>query len=447
MSIRRRRWLELGAACGLSIAIGCSANEGPDDGSSGDGGSGSGTSGSGGSGESGSSPQLPGDGQLDPSRYDAWLGVVSGAIPYGDDPCRTGACRDGAFCVQVSGASCRCSERASEVCSTLDFQTLPLTSDTQAGAASAVSADGSIVLGGVWSMRETAPRVAHTVLWTSSAGAAPQPGPEQAARGPDFGGGDAAAPCFLQSSGMPPEYSLRRVGAPFDVVLVPPAGGELYPAAHSRDCRVVVGSFEVLDAPSRAFRWSVERGVELFEPAPLGDRATGVSDDGNVIVGARSFDEGRTVAVRWNAAGVPEELPAPAWASNVYASAVSADGSVILGYSLTPVQSLRWTSAGVEPLSDHAVVALTLLSADGRVAFGKGSDGVWMWDAAGGLRMLGPLLSEAGVLAPEWDIFEVAGVSADGQVIAGSVTATRETDILNRPTRTLPFRALLRGVQ
>lgn len=442
MSIGRLRWLELGVACGVSIALGC-ANEGPDAGASGEGGSGSG-----GSSDSGGGPssQPPGDGQLDPSTYDAWAGVVSGAIPFGDDPCLTGACRDGAFCVQTSGASCRCSERARETCVELSFQTLPLTPDTQTGAASTVSADGTTVIGSVWSMRETSPRVAHTVLWTSSAGAAPQPGPEEARRGPDFGGDDVDAPCFLQSSGTPPEYSLRRVGAPFDVVLVAPAGGELFPSAHSRDCRVVVGSFQTLDAPSRAFRWSVERGMELFEPAPLGDSARGVSDDGNTIVGARSFDDGRSVAVRWNAAGSPEELPSPAWLSQVYASAVSADGAVILGYSLTPVQSLRWTSAGVETLGNGGV-ALTVLSADGRLAFGKGGEDVWVWGAESGLWRLGPLLAEAGVIGPEWDLFEVAGVSADGQVIVGSVTATRETDVMNRPTRLLPFRAQLRGVQ
>jgi hypothetical protein len=442
MSAGRRRWLELGAVCGVSLAMGCSANERPDDGSSSNGGSGGGSSGDGGSGASSS---LPGDGRLDPSRYDAWTGVISGAIPFGDDPCRTDACRDGAFCVEASGASCRCSERVSEVCSALDFQTLPLTPDTQASAASAVSADGTTVLGSAWSMREPAP-VSHAVLWTSSAGAVAQPGPDEARQGPDFGGGDANAPCFLQSSGTPAQYSLRRVGAPFDVALVAPAGGELHPSAHSRDCRVVVGSFQALDTPSRAFRWSVDRGVELFEPAPLGDTASGVSDDGNTVVGARSFDDGRTVAVRWNAEGSPEELPSPSWASKVYASAVSADGSVILGYSLTSVQSLRWTSAGVELLGDHAAVALTLLSADGRLAFGRNDEDVWMWDAEHGLRRLGLLLAEAGVVGPEWDIWEVAGVSADGQVIAGSVYDTRE-NVANRPTRLLPFRAQLRGVQ
>jgi len=442
----RRWWLQLGAGCALSIAIGCSANEGPDEGSSGSGGSGSESYGNGGSGESGSS-SLPGDGRLDPSRYDAWSGVLSGAIAFGDDPCRTGACRDGAFCVQLSGASCRCSERASEPCSELDFQTLPLTPDTQAGAASSVSADGTSVVGAAWSVKQTAgPGVSHAMLWTSSAGAEAQPGPDEARLGPDFGGGAADAPCFLQSRGTPAEYSLRRVGAPFDVALVAPPGGELYPTAHSRDCSVVVGSFETLDTPSRAFRWSAGRGVELFEPSPRGDSARGVSDDGNSIVGARSLADGRTLAVRWNAAGSPEELPSPPGASQVYASAVSADGSVILGYSLTPLRSLRWTSAGVEPLGDTAV-GLSVLSADGGLAFGRGGDAVWMWDAEHGLRPLGPLLAAAGVVGPEWDLWEVSGVSADGQVIAGSVIDTRENDVVNRPTRTLPFRARLRGVQ
>lgn len=450
MSTGQRRWRELGAVCGVSMAIGCAAHEGPADTAdpaAGAGGvAGVGGSGEGGSGTSGSSPRHADDGMLDPSRYDAWGGVVSGAIPFGDDPCRTGACRDGAFCVEPSGASCRCSERASAVCSALDFQTLPLTSDTQGGAASAVSADGSSVLGMIWSVKQTeGPGVAHSVLWTSTGGAEVQPDPAEAARGPDFGGGDPDAPCFLQYSGMPAEYSLRRVGAPFDVVLVAPAGGELFPAGHSRDCSVVVGSFQVQLEPSRAFRWSAQRGVELFEPAPLGDRATGVSDDGDTIVGVRSFD-GRTVAVRWNAAGSPEELPSPPGVSQVYTSAVSADGSVILGYSLAPLQSLRWTSAGVEALGAYAV-GLTLLSADGQVAFGRDGEEAWVWSAGLGLRRLGPLLQEAGVLGPEWDIEEVSGVSADGQVFAGSVSYTRENDIARYAARRLPFRALLRGVQ
>jgi probable HAF family extracellular repeat protein len=114
------------------------------------------------------------------------------------------------------------------------------------------------------------------------------------------------------------------------------------------------------------------------------------------------------------------------------ASAVSADGSVVVGYSPFGGEAFRWTQAG-------GMMGLGLLpgssglgsgtfakavSADGSVVVGSGSTSspggeAFIWDPAHGIRLLSQVLTEDGIDLTGWTLQVATGVSGDGDTIVG----------------------------
>ena len=76
--------------------------------------------------------------------------------------------------------------------------------------------------------------------------------------------------------------------------------------AVSDDGSIVVGFCgPTLDDRPMAFRWTRESGMAPLEPVPggvLATEASGVSSDGQVVVGTLECDPARTAAFRWTAA-------------------------------------------------------------------------------------------------------------------------------------------------
>jgi len=172
----------------------------------------------------------------------------------------------------------------------------------------------------------------------------------------------------------------------------------------------------------RAFRWTAASGVQdLGTLSNWSDsQATGVSADGEVVVGA-SFAGGVAPLFgqhfRWTPSGGMQSLGLPQGAIRL-STYVSADGAVVVGTvgaysqndpSLSP-RTFRWTSAGIVFLQDHTIAGG--VSADGSVVVGDLGDGAFRWTSAGGLEDLGVL---GGVSS------RVRGVSADGSVLVGYV--------------------------
>jgi probable HAF family extracellular repeat protein len=170
-----------------------------------------------------------------------------------------------------------------------------------------------------------------------------------------------------------------------------PLGGGLPSRANgvSADGTWVVGTGTGPSGPV-AFRWSASTGLQV-----IGDgTANGVSDDGSVVVGGSNFGSGPE-AYRWTAGGGMAglgDLPTGGFMS--HATAVSGDGSVVVGYSD----------------SDHVVVDDL---GDTRVS----AEEAFRWDAATGMVGLG-------IVAPgPWynSFYSIAsGISQDGAVIAGT---------------------------
>lgn len=126
-------------------------------------------------------------------------------------------------------------------------------------------------------------------------------------------------------------------------------------------------------------------------------------------------------------------IPAPAGSYGIEASALSADGQTVVGYTRAsgqPDRAFRWTQAGgLEPLTvfgnDTLGVRPTGVSADGRVIVGElqFTDGVrWSEGSTVAVRFGLPALTE------------IAGVSGDGSTTIGTANAL--------PSPQLAFRAI-----
>jgi uncharacterized membrane protein len=150
--------------------------------------------------------------------------------------------------------------------------------------------------------------------------------------------------------------------------------------AISSDGQTVVGSSastKHLDRGDQAFRWSMGEGILAlgFLPGENQSTATAVSADGSVVVGLSGM-----TAFRWT-----EETGMEAIGFFV-PSGVSADGSIVVGTTQDyPAQAVIWTAAvGVRPLQTY-------------------------------------LEDELNLALPGWlSLDEVVGISDDGTVIAGN---------------------------
>ncbi len=187
------------------------------------------------------------------------------------------------------------------------------------------------------------------------------------------------------------------------------------------------GSVVIGDAylPTReAFRWTSEGGMVglgyLTGASKSG--ASGVSADASVVVGYSSVSSTVGQAFRWTSGGGMVglgDLPGGLYFSQAYG--VSTDGSVVAGYgtSASGKEAFRWTSgSGMVGLGDLAGGTFgsyaNAVSADGAVVVGYGTSALgqeaFRWTAAGGLVGLGV---KSNALA----------VSADGSIVVGTTSS------------------------
>ncbi len=202
--------------------------------------------------------------------------------------------------------------------------------------------------------------------------------------------------------------------------------------AISDDGQFIAG---ILFGREESARWSEANGLEtLGHLNNLGDRGTLASDisaDGSVIVGSSlsDYDGQLTSTIRqafiWTesngikgiGASPDGELRA------IDATAVSADGLTVVGSGITSggdSVSYRWTASdGFVSLGEFGV---TSLSGDGSVVVGRRSSRVaTIWTAPRGLLDVQEVLSEIGLAndIAGWELFVVTDISHDGRVITG----------------------------
>ncbi|MFN0132557.1 MAG: hypothetical protein ACKVW3_08525 [Phycisphaerales bacterium] len=157
--------------------------------------------------------------------------------------------------------------------------------------------------------------------------------------------------------------------------------------------------------------------------------------NGAILVGGMyDFAFGTGPAFLWSQATGPINLghliPPSSGTGNyqTYASAVSADGSVVVGYS--PQNSRRpfiWTQAsGIRDLSTSILGSAEAsgISADGSIVVGGSSNntmGAFVWDQSHGPRSLKAVLLEQGVRGEliSWNLTYARGTSEDGRAVVG----------------------------
>jgi len=143
--------------------------------------------------------------------------------------------------------------------------------------------------------------------------------------------------------------------------------------------------------------------------ARFGTYASAISSDGSTILGYGSVSSSTIQAYRWTAAGRYQLLDSPGNSDFFGSGAVSSDGSVIVGENPQPSQfaAFRWTVAhGLMTLPQNIAAAV---SADGSMVAGGDN---W-WKTSGQTGIFGPFPGEQ-------DQTEAYGLSPDGQVAVGA---------------------------
>ena len=185
----------------------------------------------------------------------------------------------------------------------------------------------------------------------------------------------------------------------------------------SDDGSVIVGDFGV-----HAFRWTAETGAVNIS-SPGSGYLKGVSANGNVVFGNYATYNSGTSAYRWTVNDSWEKLDFG------WVSAASPDGSVFVGANDN--QLIRWTAAdGIVPLGnlpDHTTnypSEAAAISADGSIVVGYDcaheSLEAFIWDGDHGMRNLQSVLTnEYNLNLTGWQLTHATSISADGQTLVG----------------------------
>ncbi len=203
----------------------------------------------------------------------------------------------------------------------------------------------------------------------------------------------------------------------------------------SADGSTVVGlsGFNLTAGDFEAFRWTMTGGMVGLGDLPGGaysSAAYDVSGDGSVVVG--QGNNGSLAAVLWTTPGSPQDLGSIGSSGNSFATGISDDGRVIVGWSdtspFTLGEAVRWdrsggatVPAGLGDLPGASSESIAHgVSGDGTVIVGRGTSAsgpeAFRWTASGGMAGLGDL--PGGAFASE-----AFAASFDGSVIVGQGTS------------------------
>ncbi len=339
-----------------------------------------------------------------------------------------------------------------------------------------LSADGSVVVG--QSYTSTASNAYHAFRWTTTSSTMTDLG--------TLGTGT-----YSRATAMTPDGSVivgysdtatnsayrafRWTGGTMTDLGVLGTGTYSYAQFVSTDGSVVVGQSATVGSNNEhAFRWT---GGIMTDLGVLGtgtySQAEAMTPDGSVVVGysttgsgmierlvapggggAAAIDTSVTHPFRWSG-GTMSDL-GTLGGTNASAQLVSADGSVVVGYSAaasnTVTHSFRWTSAGGMVSMNTRTDALAAsssfpyaMNSTGTVVVGAvragrfreltapGSGGpseisaltgaAFRWTQAAGLQTVEEWLTAAGVtVAPTFHTGAATGVSEDGAVIVGQTS-------------------------
>jgi uncharacterized membrane protein len=288
----------------------------------------------------------------------------------------------------------------------------------------ALSGDGSVVLG----ESSNAEGLGRAFTWTSERGfeiLEPHPGDDSA-----FGTNlSLDGSVVVGSSGG--WRAVRWVASASPELLEPSQGGsdplsESIAQSVSADGLNAVGwRVESVAVP---VIW-IEGGetVVLGVPPGLPSRGTGISADGNVVVGCVAADSeigAFEEPFRWTSELGVQTLELPEGTTSGCAVAVSDDGATTVGVARSGINwhPVRWADGSPPQVLFGGDGSVQEVNADGSViiAWREDAGGTSIvWDEEHGARSLQDALDASGVDYAGWTELIAVGVSADGRVLAG----------------------------
>ncbi len=200
----------------------------------------------------------------------------------------------------------------------------------------------------------------------------------------------------------------------------------------SDDGDVIVGDRDN-SGTTEAFIWTTGSGSMAALSGVVGEsHASSVSSNGS-FVGGSSDVGGTQTAMRWSSGGGLETLGTIgdfAGSSSTYA--LNADGSVATGYSASVDgnQAFRWVvgtgMTGLGALTPSSTSYGQAISADGNIITGQNIDGsvytAFRWTPSDGMESLVDILSAHDIDITGWTLNDARGISADGRLIVGTGT-------------------------
>jgi probable HAF family extracellular repeat protein len=207
-------------------------------------------------------------------------------------------------------------------------------------------------------------------------------------------------------------------------------GGQQFSQAMavSGDGNVITGS-SISSLGTEAIRWTEQGGITALGDLPGGpvfSEGLAASADGSVLAGYGTIAGNVRQAVRWTGNQM-QQLPALIPGVDCYATAMTPDGSIIVGTSSTSSgnQAVVWQNGMVTSLGTfggYRTIAMAV-SADGSVIVGRSAQGAGdialLYDASGWHSIADLLQNQYGLNLGGLALREAWAVSADGRTFAG----------------------------
>jgi uncharacterized membrane protein len=216
------------------------------------------------------------------------------------------------------------------------------------------------------------------------------------------------ASVVVGNGGNPTGYGVARWTSATGFVPIDVGASFAWAAAISGDGQIIIGTSgpTFLSDSERAFRWSASGTTILGSLTPGGAIwPAAVSEDGAAIVGM-AIGEPRDRAFRWTANGGTQALVLPAGFQQSAATAVTADGNVVVG-NLTTTNDVEADFGTL----DNSFNDLTAPKYRAMI-----------WDAVHGTRLLQDVLVSDYALGNQltgWTLLSASAISGNGNVIAG----------------------------
>ena len=232
------------------------------------------------------------------------------------------------------------------------FRSLGFAPGTNSSFATAVSADGTTVVGNTQVAGNSPSERAFR--WTAGTGLVTLTGMSGGASATAVSGNGAVVVGFAGSNAF--RWNAAEGMVPFAMGAAPQTGA----FGVSADGSIITGNLQQTSGgvqTSTVFRWTSGTGVVNLGGVPGApiSTATGCSADGSIIVGGGRTASGPIQGFRWTAGTGMQGLGASSSGGWTLANAVSGDGNNIVGYAQTAqgLEAFSWTQAtGMTGLGD-----------------------------------------------------------------------------------------------